>query len=102
MKVSYVQFEPIFGEKEQNLKTILKWLEEGVKQESDLLVLPELCNTGYVFRTRDEVARLSEDVPQGQTTRTLANYAKERGVYVVAGLCEREGNECYNSAVLVG
>ena len=34
--------------------------------------------------------------------RTLANFAKENNVYVVAGLCEKEGGRYYNSAVLVG
>jgi len=102
MKVGYVQFEPVFGEKERNLKNILKWLDKGAIYDSDLLVLPELCNTGYIFRTKREVARLSEDVPEGQTTKALASFAEERGTYIVAGLCEREGERCYNSAVLVG
>lgn len=102
MKVGYAQFEPIFGNKKGNIEAIRRWLKEGVKQRADLLVFPELCNTGYVFRTKREVTKLSEEVPEGQTTRTLANFAKEHDVYVVAGLCEKEGGRCYNSAVLVG
>lgn len=102
MKVGYIQFEPIFGNKERNIKIIVDWLWKGVGQGFDLIVLPELCTTGYAFRNKGEVARLSEEVPDGQLTRKLAEFAKENNVHVVAGLCEKEGEQYYNSAVLVG
>ncbi|MCK4952165.1 acyltransferase [Candidatus Bathyarchaeota archaeon] len=102
MKVGYIQFNPVFGEKGRNVKTILKLLDEGVQQGSDLIVLPELCNTGYVFRSKKELKSLSEDVPEGETTEVLATFAREKRVYVVAGVCEREKGKYYNSAILVG
>jgi len=102
MKVGYVQFRPIFGKKEENLKAILKFLKEGADKMTDLLVLPELCNTGYVFKSEDEVRALSEEVPEGQTTRTLVGFAEEENLYIVAGLCERKDGRFFNSAVLVG
>jgi predicted amidohydrolase len=102
VKVGYIQFEPIFGNKERNIKVILEWLWKGVELGFDLIVLPELCTTGYAFRNKGEVARLSEEVPDGQLTRKLAGFAKENNVNVVAGLCEKEGEQYYNSAVLVG
>jgi len=102
MKVGYVQFEPIFGEKERNIETILRLLDLGVKQEADLLVLPELCNTGYVFRSRDEVENLAEEIPEGGTTEALIKFAEKGNVSIVAGLCEKEDGRYFNSAVLVG
>ncbi len=102
MKVGFAQFEPIFGDKERNIKTILKSLEEGVYQEADLLVFPELCNTGYVFRSGEELRILSEDVPSGRTTKELIRFSENSDLYIVAGLCEREDDKYFNSAVLVG
>ncbi len=102
MKVGYVQFKPLFNQKRKNLKRIFKFLREGAKDEVDLLVLPELCNTGYVFKSTEEVKALSEEVPRGQTTKALVSFAVEENLYVVAGLCERKGGEFYNSAMLVG
>jgi len=101
MKVGYVQFKPLFGEK-KNIKTILKLLKEGANMEADLLVLPELCNTGYVFKSTEEIKDLSETVPEGHTTRILTSLAKDANLYIVAGLCERKDNRFFNSAVLVG
>ncbi|MCP8323695.1 MAG: hypothetical protein L6N96_05925 [Candidatus Methylarchaceae archaeon HK02M2] len=102
MKVGYIQFRPIFGEKERNLKRIIRLLHEGVRRKTDLLVLPELSNTGYVFKSEEEVRIFSEDIPEGQTTRTLTEFAKDNNLYIVTGLCERKDGRYFNSAILVG
>lgn len=102
MRVGYVQFAPVFGEKEKNIETILRLLDLGVKQGADLLVLPELCNTGYVFRSREEVESLSEEIPEGGTTEALIKFAEKGNIYIVAGLCEKEDEKYFNSAVLLG
>ncbi len=102
MKFGYVQFAPVFGEKERNIETILKLLNLGVKQEANLLVLPELCNTGYVFKSREEVKNLAEKIPEGDTTQALINFAEKGNIYIVAGLCEKENGKYFNSAVLLG
>jgi len=102
MKVGYAQFGPIFGDKKANTKAILRLLEEGVDQEADLLVLPELCNTGYVFKSEEEVRTLSEDVPEGRTTRELIKFAENSNLYIVTGLCERGNGKYFNSAIIVG
>jgi len=101
VKIGYVQFKPQFGKKEENLKRALDFLKIGALQEADLIVLPELFNTGYVFRSRDEVEMLSEQIPEGETTRALIHFAKENALHIVAGICERRDDKFFNSAVLV-
>ena len=34
---------------------------------ADLVVLPELCNSRYVFESREEALALVEQVPEGET-----------------------------------
>jgi predicted amidohydrolase len=102
MKVGYIQFEPVFAEKERNLRRILGFLKEGVEKEADLLVLPELCATGYVFKSEEEVEALSEEVPDGQTTKALTSFAAKENLHVVAGICERKDGKFFNSSVLLG
>lgn len=99
MQVGYFQFNPIFGEVTRNLETVSARLA-GV--ECDLLVLPELFNTGYQFVSADEARSLAEDVPGGPTTSRLIQIAADRRMHLVAGLAERAGDQLYNSAVLVG
>jgi len=101
MKIGYVQFKPQFGEKEKNLKRAFKFLEDGVREEADLMVLPELFNTGYVFRSKEEVMMLSEQVPEGETIKNLIRFAKENSLHLVAGICERKAEKFFNSAILV-
>ena len=102
MKVGFVQFEPVFGEKERNIQRMLSLLDVGAGEEADLLVLPELCSTGYRFMSEEEVRSLSEEIPNGRTTETLIRFAEEAGLYIVAGICERSSDRYFNSAVLVG
>ena len=45
LKIGYIQFSPVFGDLEATIDILGKLMEEtsGV----DLIVLPELCNSGY-------------------------------------------------------
>jgi len=98
MKIGFVQFEPLFGQVERNLERAGELIMES---DADLLVLPELFNTGYVFTSKEEAVSLSEQVPQGRTTRGLCEIAKEKGAFIVAGLAEKDGDRIFNSSVLV-
>lgn len=99
MKTGIFQFDTAFGEKEKNLKKVGSALKDIDLQ---LLVLPELFATGYQFRSKEEVAELSETIKGGQTTEFLCDMSREKGIYIVAGLPESDGDKFYNSAVLTG
>jgi len=99
MKAAFYQFTPLFGKKEENIAKVISAVKDA---NLDLLVLPELFATGYQFTSTDEVAKLSEQIPDGKTTRALSDLSKEKGIYIVAGLPERDGNKLYNSAILTG
>ena len=99
MRVGYLQFDPVFGEVARNLDHVTARLEQV---ETDLIVLPELFATGYQFVSQEEVFQLAEPVPDGATTKRLADIAARRGMTIVAGLPERDGGRCFNSAVVVG
>lgn len=100
MKAGYLQFNPVFGRKEQNLKKISGMLTKCGKV--DLLVLPELCTSGYLFKTKKELSQAAELIPDGETTSRLIEMAKENELHLIAGIAERDGDFYYNSAILVG
>ena len=99
MRVGFFQFSPRFGEVDQNINFIQKRLD---KVNADLVVLPELFATGYQFKSKKEVAELSEKIPDGKTTRRLEEIARKRKLWIVGGLPERKGKRLFNSAVLIG
>lgn len=99
MRIGYYQFRPRFGRVEANLQHVLKALDEV---EADLLVLPELAFTGYHFRDREELLALSETPGDSDTVRALTALCRRRGLHLVVGFAEREGERVYNSALLLG
>jgi predicted amidohydrolase len=101
-KVAAVQFDPLFGDKKGNVKKTLLKIEEAASRGAGLVVLPELCNTGYMFSSREEAFSLAEAVPGGETVKAWEEAAKRLGVYLAAGITEREGQDLYNSAALIG
>lgn len=102
IRVACVQMEPVVGEKEENLRKSLGMIEEAAANGARLIVLPELCNSGYVFESRDEAFALAEPVPDGPTTRGWIEIAARRDLHIVAGISERAGDALYNSSVVVG
>ncbi len=98
MHVGFYQFSPVLGDVQFNLQKIREVLKSA---QADLIVLPELATSGYLFVSREEVEALAEPIP-GPTTEFLQRIASKRDLHVVIGLPERDGDGLYNSAVLVG
>jgi predicted amidohydrolase len=99
MRAGFIQFMPVFGDIEGNIQKIERLVESI---DTELVVLPELCNAGYLFTSRHEVERLGEEVPAGRTTEVLCRLAHAKNTYLVAGLIEKCGEKLYNASVLVG
>lgn len=98
MRAGFLQFTPAWGDKEANLGRLRALLSQA---RADLIVLPELCTTGYQL-ARHEAERLAEPFPGGATCQTLEAIAREQDLFLVAGVAERAGDLLFNSAVLVG
>lgn len=99
MKVGYFQFNPVFGDVKSNINYVV---EKLAQVQADLVVLPELFNTGYQFLSREEAFEFAEQIPQGFTTQALVDACKDSELYIAAGLVEKANDQVFNSAVLVG
>ncbi len=102
VRVACVQMEPHVGDKSANVAKGVALIEEAAANGARLVVLPELCNSGYVFESRHEAFALAEPIPDGETVRTWARLARDHGLYISAGICERDGDLLYNSAAFIG
>ena len=102
MKVACLQMEPRIGQVQANVARSLELIAQAARAGARLAVLPELCNSGYVFETREEALDLSEEVPDGPTCEAWRVAARKHAMFIVAGITEREGDKLYNSAVLIG
>jgi len=98
MKAGYLQFRPVFGDTDANIKKIRKLIS---RKRFDLLVLPELANSGYLFSNKSELKELSEEIPGGKFCSALKEICIKNKGHIVSGICERSGNKFYNSSILV-
>jgi len=89
---------PERGQTSKNLQKV-RGLVSG--KECDLWVLPELFNTGYLFSDANEARDLAEKIPSGPTTQALLQIASDNGVAIAGGLAELDGDNLFNSSVLV-
>jgi predicted amidohydrolase len=99
MKIGIYQFAPEFGNVRGNLDRIERAIDGA---DADLIVLPELCTTGYQFISTGEVQSLAETAPDGKTARRLESLCKKNRFLMVAGMAECADGAVYNSSLLIG
>ncbi len=100
MKIGYLQFKPQLCEPDANIAKI-RQMAGNEKREFDLLVMPELANSGYLFSSSQEAFSSSEEIPGGAFCSELKLIASQRNACIVSGICERAGDKLHNSAVLI-
>ena len=104
VRVAVVQFDPQVGtqNRQTNLINSLDLALQAVMNGANLIVLPELANSGYLFANRQDAFDHAETVPDGPSTRVWIDFAVQHQVYLVAGLVERDNMRLFDTAVLLG
>lgn len=97
-RVTVAQMVPAFGEVAANRERTVEIVRSHA--DSDLVVLPELVTSGYVFESKAEVSAAAEPA-EGPTARAWGDVAAETDTWVVGGFPERDGDRRYNSALVV-
>ena len=85
------------GDLAYNRAAIRSLLDEAGEKRVEILVLPELASSGYVFDGSQEAKACAEPVPDGPVSRMLADWSRP-GRLVCAGICEQSGDGLYNAA----
>lgn len=100
MKIGFLQFKPEFGKVKENISKIENMIFE---KDFDLLVLPELANSGYLFTSKEELEEYSEKASDGIFCSSLLKICSKKNCFIVAGFCERAEEEktiYYNSSII--
>ena len=101
MRIAVGQMAPLIADVDENLARVKGILQAAEKADVDVLVLPELCNSGYAFKNIGELSSAAEWIPDGLMSQQLLVWSGG-GRLVVAGICERTSEGFYNSAVVLG
>ncbi len=99
MKVALLQMQARAGDVEANLATIEDAAGQAAAGGAALLVAPELALPGYGAGAAMRDLAEPADGPQ---VRRLTEMAARHGLAMVAGFAERDGDEVFNSLVMVG
>ena len=99
MRLAATSPRVVLGDVDGNLQRIRVALQDAVARGAQLIVLPELATSGYVFTDRHEAAAAS-------ITRDHAGWAHLESalppeVVAVVGYAERDGTSLFNSAAVL-
>lgn len=99
--VACCQISLSIGDQAGNRSAVATAISEAADGGAQIIVLPELAGTGYMFSSFSELQSLAEPL-DGPTVAGWLLLAKERKVVIVGGFAELGiDGKIYNSAVIV-
>lgn len=99
IKLTLAQFSPKLGDKKYNLERITEYMEKANKQNSDIIIFPELCLSGFLIE--DFLDEISESIngPSLQYVKKICSQLKIHTVFTFPQ--KAENGLVYNSAALI-
>ena len=103
MKIALVQMDVVHGQPVENKKHVIEMLERALDHNPDVIVLPEMWNTGYALNELDGLA----DKDGLDSQELLSHFARKYAVAIIGGsvAIEKDGkfyNTTYSKAHLFG
>lgn len=98
IRIGFLQFHPELFQEKHNLGKIKSMLSGC---SADLVVLPELSTSGYLFANKEEMEPLSASAKSGRIANFFRNLSAKENLALVVGFLEKENDSFYNSQMLV-
>lgn len=99
-KIACCQMQSGLGTKAENIAKMKGMLADVMASDKpDLVVFPELASTGY--ECSEMYGELAEEYEGSETVAIFAEEAKKYGVHIVFGMVEKDGDDVYNTAVII-
>ena len=88
----------VIDDKEENLRKASLMIAQGIKENVDFVVLPEMFNCPY---SNDKFIEYAEVEKDSETLLKISNLACKNNVYILAGsIPEKEDDKLYNTSYL--
>lgn len=97
IKAVTIQMDAVLAPTTERLQRAEQLLEQAVKADTDLVLLPELFNTGYGYT--DENFRRAEPVT-GETASWLKGMAAQYDIHLAGSLLLLDGEDIYDALLL--
>jgi 5-aminopentanamidase len=100
--IAVAQLALAVGEVEANRKLAADAIQAAAGRGAQLVVLPELCDSGYVFESAAEARELATSAGDSETLRQWRELAAAHSVVIAGGFCELGlDGRLYNSAAII-
>ena len=99
LKIAQIQFIPLLGEIDKNTAKAESLLKKCAG--SQLIVLPELADTGYNFINKKHALEVSRPISENPFIEMLLDQSKKLNANIVSGFSKKTGNRLYNSSLLI-
>jgi predicted amidohydrolase len=100
--IAVAQLSLAVGDTEGNLAAAADAVGQAAEAGAGLVVLPELCDSGYVFADPAEARGLARPADRSPTLRQWHDLARASQTVIVGGFCELgPDRQLFNSAALV-
>jgi len=96
MKIAYLQFDVIYKNPLENIKIILKYITNN---KANVFVTPELCLTGYLFSSKDELIELLTN--NDNYFKIFIDICAQNCCSLILGHASFENGKIYNTVFVI-
>ena len=97
MKICLAQIDVQLGSVQENTKKMTNWIERAGSEGHDLIVFPEMSDTGYDMNV---ILKTASEWDSG-VIESIKQAAAKANINVIAGISERVGDDVYNSIAVL-
>ncbi|MGX9133062.1 carbon-nitrogen family hydrolase [Rummeliibacillus sp. JY-2-4R] len=98
MKIGCIQLNVAFGDVEKNFTRAESFIREAASSGAELIILPEMWNTGYALEKLEELA----DINGERTKKFLQSLATELHIQIIGGsVATKKGEDFFNTMYTV-
>ncbi|MGL2855771.1 carbon-nitrogen hydrolase family protein [Helicobacter pylori] len=108
LKTAVIQMQSKPYALNENLQLVLNLAKEAHNKGANLIVLPELFDSGYCVNDKDadfgldfKAIEHGEETLKNETLRALSGFAKSSGTHIVACSIEKNNKKLYDSAYII-
>jgi predicted amidohydrolase len=105
IRVAGVVAKWVRGDKAANYKRIEPMIREAAKNGAQIVCTTECFLDGYAIADKsiplEKYRSLGESIPDGEYFRKLQSLAKELKIQLIAGMLEADGDDRFNTAVVI-
>ena len=103
IRAAVCQYAPVLGDFAANVEKSAAAIRQAAAGGADLIVLPEMANSGYVVHSGAEARALAEYPDESPAVARWLQLAQEHETYIVAGFGEKVSDTAlYNAALVIG